>query len=145
VRGQPRTCATRAAAMTAKQPLIPVAWGEVVDRKTILEIKVARLRAPGAVDNARRELALLRAVLEQIAPRPAALDALERELRAVNARLWDIEDAIRAKEAANSFDGEFVALARAVYRTNDERSRLKREISLLLESDILDEKQYAPY
>ncbi len=129
----------------APLPHVPVSWGELVDKKTILEIKVARLHAPEAVANARRELAALAACMEALAPRPDGLDALEAALRDVNRRLWDIEDAIRRKEAQQAFDAAFIALARGVYRSNDERARLKRAINLLLRSGIVEEKQYAPY
>ena len=126
-------------------PRVPVSWGELVDKKTILEIKVERLRDPQAVANARRELAPLAAALAALAPPPAALAGLEAALREVNRRLWDIEDAIRQKEAARAFDGAFIELARSVYRSNDERARIKREINLLLRSGIVEEKQYARY
>jgi hypothetical protein len=131
--------------MTEQRPLVPVSWGEVVDRKTILEIKVERLRSPASVKNVSRELEALRATLDAITPTPEVLGRLEAALREVNRKLWDIEDAIRRKEADNSFDTEFIELARSVYRMNDERYRLKREISVLLRSDLLDEKQYTPY
>ena len=123
-------------------PLVPVSWGELIDKITILEIKVERLRQPDAVANARRELALLLAAL---GPEDADLDRLRGELGAVNRGLWDIEDRIREKEALQSFDSDFIALARAVYRSNDERARIKREINLLLRSAIIEEKQYVQY
>ena len=126
-------------------PRVPVSWGELVDKLTILEIKIERLRDPGAVANARRELAPLAAALAALTPPPVGLAGLQAELRAVNLRLWDIEDAIRAKEAQGAFDAGFIELARGVYRTNDERSRIKRAINLLLRSGIVEEKQYAPY
>lgn len=124
---------------------MPASWGEVIDRKTILEIKVERLQSPVSVKHASRELEALRASLDGITPTPEALSRLEAALRDVNRQLWDIEDAIRRKEADNSFDTEFIELARSIYRTNDERHRLKREISVLLQSDFIDEKQYTPY
>ena len=123
-------------------PRVPVSWGELIDKITILEIKTERLRAPAARTNAAHELALLREVLT--AP-PAGLAALRAELAAVNRRLWDIEDDIRRKEASKAFDAEFIALARAVYRNNDERGRMKRAINELLGSDIIEEKQYVGY
>jgi hypothetical protein len=123
-------------------PRAPVSWGELIDKITILEIKAERLRAPAAQANAAHELALLREVLTVA---PAGLAALRTELAAVNRRLWDIEDDIRRKEAAQAFDAEFIALARAVYRNNDERSRLKRAINQLLGSGIIEEKQYVGY
>jgi hypothetical protein len=124
---------------------VPVSWGELVDKKTILEIKQDRLDRPEAIENARQELAALAAVLTAHGPYPEPLGELEAALRAVNLRLWDIEDAIRRKEAGHSFDAEFIALARSVYRTNDERARLKREINVLMRSGLVEEKHYAPY
>jgi Family of unknown function (DUF6165) len=123
-------------------PRVPVSWGELIDKITILEIKAERLREPAALDNVRRELALL---LDALPPPTDGLDPLRRELGEVNRRLWDIEDAIRAKEASRSFDAEFVALARSVYRTNDERARIKRDINHLLQSPLIEEKHYVQY
>jgi hypothetical protein len=126
-------------------PRVPISWGELIDKITILEIKVERLRAPDALANARRELALLLDTLATAKDTPAGLAPLQSALGAVNRRLWDIEDAIRDKEDSQSFDADFIALARAVYRTNDERSRIKRAINDLLPSDIVEEKQYRQY
>ncbi len=122
-------------------PHVPVSWGELIDKITILEIKVERLRSADAVANARRELQFLRDVLGA----PEGVDAMKAALAAVNRTLWDIEDRIRAKEAAGVFDAEFVALARAVYHNNDERSRIKRAINGKLRSVIIEEKQYVRY
>jgi hypothetical protein len=126
-------------------PQVPVSWGELLDKIAILEIKVERLRAPAAVANARRELGLLLEVFASIGDAPPGLAALRAALDAVNRRLWEIEDEIRAKEASRSFDTAFVGLARAVYQNNDERSRIKRAINDLLGSEIVEEKQYVAY
>ncbi len=130
---------------TSHSPCIPISWGELIDKITILEIKVERLASPDAAANARHELELLLDKLAELTEPPAELTALRSELRAVNHRLWDIEDDIRQKEASQSFDAEFIALARAVYRTNDQRSRIKRAINRLLRSRIIEEKQYVAY
>lgn len=122
-------------------PRAPVSWGELIDKITILEIKVARLRAPEPLANAGQELALLRDVLAGLTDPPADLTALKSALAAVNVRLWEVEDAIREKEASQSFDADFIALARSVYHTNDERSRIKREINELLGSGIVEESR----
>ena len=126
-------------------PRVPVAWGELIDKITILEIKVERLRAPAARANAAHELSLLRDVLADLAQPPLELAALRAELAAANQRLWDTEDAIRRKEALQAFDAEFIALARAVYHGNDERARIKRAINDRLGSGIIEEKQYVAY
>ncbi len=128
--------------MIAESPLIPVSWGELADKVSILEIKCARLRSPEAVANAERERAALIAVLAPVAARIAAECAALTE---VNQRLWDIEDRIREKEAARDFGDAFVALARAVYHENDHRARIKRSINDLLGSALVEEKQYARY
>jgi hypothetical protein len=126
-------------------PRVPISWGELIDKITILEIKVERLQSPGAVTNAAYELAQLRSVLAELAEAPPDLAALRGELAQVNRHLWDTEDAIRQKEAALAFDGAFIELARAIYRSNDERSRIKRAINELTRSAIIEEKLYVGY
>ena len=126
-------------------PTVAVSWGELIDKLTILEIKERRLRSPEAVINVRNELTTLRRMVEQLRPQPAALDALKRKLQAINEALWEIEDQIRAKEAEKSFDRQFIELARSVYLNNDARARLKREINELMQSGLVEEKQYTPY
>jgi hypothetical protein len=126
-------------------PTIGVSWGELIDKLTILEIKDRRLTSPQALANARRELAVLARAAQALQPRPSALDALQAALKSINETLWTIEDQIRAKEAARSFDREFIELARSVYLNNDRRARIKREINELLKSDLVEEKQYTSY
>ncbi len=122
-------------------PTIPVSWGELLDKITILRIKTCRLRAPGSQINASTELQLLQRAVNggKIAPE------LEAALLAVNTRLWRIEDLLREKEAAGDFGAAFIALARAVYRENDERARIKRAVNRSLGSALVEEKQYVPY
>ena len=94
-------------------PTVEVSWGELIDKITILEIKQKRLTSPAAVANVRKELAALTRAFAQLDPAPAALDGLKRELKAMNEALWDIENRTRAKEAAKTFDQEFVELTRS--------------------------------
>jgi hypothetical protein len=125
-------------------PTVPISWGEFIDKVTILEIKEQRLKLPAAIANVRRELK----TLASVAPVPAAnpkLAALRAELRSVNEALWDIEDKIRAKEAAKSFDATFIELARSVYIHNDKRAALKHRINILMNSAIVEEKEYTSY
>ena len=123
-------------------PTVLVSWGELLDKITILEIKTHRLCAVDARANAGHELALLR----RAAPPPEpSMDMLRWALLAVNTRLWRIEDKIREKEASGDFGLGFVALARAVYHENDERSRIKAALNQLLQSPIVEEKQYPTY
>jgi predicted nucleic acid-binding Zn-ribbon protein len=128
-----------------KNPAVEVSWGELIDKITILEIKEQRLRSPAAVANVRKELATLSQVVQDLQPRPAELEALKSKLKLINESLWEIEDQIRAKESVQSFDKEFVELARSVYFNNDERAHLKREINELLKSELVEEKQYTSY
>ncbi|MFO7949435.1 MAG: DUF6165 family protein [Candidatus Fermentibacteraceae bacterium] len=122
---------------------IEVSIGEVADKLSILQIKLEKFGDPEKRANVRRELESLEGALEEAGVR---LDPAEMEgLRAVNLRLWEIEDDIRRKEARKEFDEEFVRLARSVYFSNDERARLKREINLRHGSDLIEEKEYADY
>jgi len=125
-------------------PSVPISWGELIDKITILEIKSEKLSSETARANVRRELAQLLTIATAVEKNPA-LGPLRLELKRVNETLWRIEDDIREKEAAKNFDDQFIALARAVYHNNDERGRLKKEINRLLGSEITEEKQYTSY
>ena len=125
----------------SQSPLVPVSWGELLDKISILEIKAERIVAQPARANVEKELALLSSVAGRLAAEPG-LAGWKRELRQVNETLWEIEDRIREKEAASSFDAGFIELARAVYQTNDRRARIKREINLSLGSQLIEEKSY---
>ena len=129
--------------VTPTLPMAPVSWGELIDKITILEIKAERIAEPAARANVARELALLREVAAPVGDQPG-LAALVDRLRAVNLALWRIEDDIREKEALAEFDDAFVALARAVYLTNDERAAIKRRINAALRSELVEEKFHAP-
>ena len=121
---------------------IPVAVGELFDKITILRIKAARLSDAGQLENVRRELAELEAVAAAV-PGSVELDALVGQLQAVNDGLWDVEDGKRAHEREGRFDADFIALARRVYRENDQRAALKREINRLTGSTLVEEKSHA--
>ena len=125
--------------------MVEIAPGELIDRITILEIKLENIRDEGKLVNVRREYGLLMAVLRKEIAQTDELSRLTAEFRAVNLKLWRIEDDIRAQERAKTFGAEFVTLARSVYRTNDRRALLKREINDLLKSEIIEEKNYAAY
>jgi hypothetical protein len=128
-----------------RRPTVEVSWGELIDKLTILEIKEQRLASPAAVANIRKELATLRSTSQALQPPPDGFDELQAKLKSVNETLWEIEDQIRAKEAAQSFDQKFIELARAVYFHNDHRARLKHDINVLLKSELVEEKQYTFY
>ncbi|SFR77731.1 DUF6165 family protein [Sphingomonas jatrophae] len=127
--------------MIAETPLVPVSWGELLDKVTILEIKRARLTSAEARANVEREHRLLHAAA---APALAAegIAALMDDLRGVNETLWEIEDAIREEEAAGRFGDAFIRLARSVYQQNDRRAAVKRAINDRLGSELVEEKSY---
>ena len=121
---------------------IPVSAGELLDKVSILRIKEARIDDEKKLANVRRELKALWAVVENLPVKEAQLEQWLSELAGINEALWKIEDDIRGCEARRDFGDAFIALARAVYRRNDERSRIKRQINIALGSSIVEEKSY---
>ncbi|THD49312.1 MAG: tetratricopeptide repeat protein [Bradyrhizobium sp.] len=122
---------------------IPGAVGELIDKITILEIKARRIADAGKLANVRNELTLLQANQREARLDEHKLQPLKAELAGVNEMLWDVEDEIRLCENAGDFGPRFIALARAVYVTNDRRAAIKREINLMFNSAIVEEKHYA--
>lgn len=128
-----------------KPILVPISPGELIDKLTILEIKCARIIDPDKRANVAHERELLEAALAKAlsgAQPDARITALRAELVEINTALWKIEDEIRAHEARRDFAEGFVALARAVYRTNDRRAAVKRRINARLGSELVEEKSY---
>lgn len=125
--------------------LVPVSWGELIDKITILEIKQQKLEDPTALGNVGKELSLLEKVRDDAGRLPDGVGQATDALREVNESLWRIEDDIRDCERDKNFNKRFIELARAVYKTNDRRAALKREINTLMNSDIYEEKSYADY
>jgi hypothetical protein len=124
---------------------VPVSPGELLDKITILRIKSQRMADAAKLANVRLELELLQRTWATLGAATEAVAADEQALQAVNEQLWDIEDRIRDKEAARSFDQDFIELARAVYQRNDERAAIKKRINVALGSRIVEEKSYQPY
>ena len=122
-----------------------VAVAELLDKMTILEIKLERFTDETKFKNVRAEYAVLQAMYTAHIPQSARLDGLKKELMEKNKKLWELEDAIRAKESSKNFDGEFINLARAIYLNNDERGLIKRDINTLVGSHIIEEKSYGEY
>jgi len=128
-----------------KDILVPISPGELLDKITILRIKVARIQDAAKLANIRLELSLLEQTWKDCGAAAHDVSFDERALQNVNERLWDIEDRIRDKEARQTFDRDFIELARAVYLCNDERAALKRRINLQLGSRLIEEKSYKQY
>ena len=124
---------------------IPISPGELLDKITILEIKSERIADVEKVQNVRRELELLNTEWDSAGADSPEMTELRARLKTINESLWEIEDDIRDKERAGEFDDRFIELARSVYVTNDDRAAVKKEINLLLGSEIVEEKSYKEY
>lgn len=124
---------------------VPVSYGELIDKITILEIKSARISDASKLVNVHAELELLNATWESDAASKTDVAGARARLKAVNEELWEIEDRIRLKEKLQEFDGEFIELARSVYFRNDVRAKIKRTINEKLGSQLVEEKSYKDY
>jgi len=131
--------------MPVKSVLIEISPGELIDKITILLIKSERIKNGKQLANVQHELGILTSKLDEEITSSPKFDVLKLELKAVNEELWGIEDDIRACERVNDYSQKFIDLARAVYITNDKRANLKREINVLLGSEIMEEKSYKSY
>ena len=127
---------------TFSTPIVPVSWGELVDKITILEIKKIHISRPYALVNIDKELVYLNTLLLSDHEVVAITKEYKTQLFDVNLRLWKVEDDIRDKELLQEFDAIFIELARSVYRLNDERAKLKKTINLALNSELVEEKSY---
>ena len=124
---------------------VEIAPGELIDKITILEIKREHLTDSAKLRNVGIEFETLRAARDRVIDPSPELNRLTAELKSVNERLWDIEDDIRVRERHQDFGAEFIELARSVYRTNDVRAALKRQINQHLGSELMEEKSYESY
>ena len=125
--------------------LVPISPGELLDKITILRIKSARILEAAKLKNVRYELQRLARTWADSVFGTSRVAGEEVELQEVNERLWDIEDRIRDKEARQTFDRDFIELARSVYVSNDERAAVKKRINQQLGSRLVEEKSYKQY
>ena len=121
---------------------IPVSIGELVDKITILKIKLKFINGPKKV-NVKKEYDLLNDVLKDSSL--IIEDELMSDLQGINQKLWDVEDEIRIKELNNDFKKDFIILARSIYKLNDKRSEIKKKINKKYNSIIVEEKIYEKY
>jgi len=121
---------------------IEVSNGEIVDKLTIIQIKLERIRDNAKLENLRREYNVLKEAASSVIGQD---DPLYIALYEVNCALWDIEDRIRDLERRKDFGQEFISTAREVYFNNDKRSEIKREINLKTSSGLIEEKSYEKY
>ena len=125
--------------------LIPVSIGELYDKYTILSIKHEKITDPVKQEMVKKEMNYLQDVMLDIKTFPPSETTLVEKLKTINTELWDIEDKLREKERRKEFDHEFIELARSVYKTNDERSKVKNEINTIFNSELIDIKSYEKY
>jgi len=122
---------------------IEISTGELVDKVTILAIKIEKFKDEAKKANVKKEFDVLTVPMNS-----AGINVDSKEFKAlkeVNLKLWHIEDDIRIKESKKEFDKEFIELARSVYFINDDRAAIKKEINLKYKSDLVEEKEYVDY
>jgi len=122
---------------------IEISTGELVDKVSILDIKLVKIKNAEKLKNIQKEHVLLSEAMKKCG---IETDSDEyRRLKEINMKLWEIEDKIRLKEAAREFDAEFIKLARSVYFENDGRAEVKKEINIKFGSELVEEKEYTDY
>ena len=125
---------------------VEISNGELLDKITILELKLNRIKDKDKLVNIQKEFDTLNSLAQELFEKhDSYLQNLYVELSSINGRLWDIEDWIRECEKENRFDKEFIELARSVYITNDKRSEVKKTINILTNSGLVEEKSYNNY
>jgi hypothetical protein len=123
---------------------VEISNGELLDKFSILEIKMGNITDPSKLTNVENEYRELASDCTDLL-RNSSISTLYSELKSINQRLWTVEDDIRECERRKDFGQEFVSLAREVYFTNDERARVKKEINLASGSSLVEEKSYQAY
>ena len=123
---------------------IEVSNGEILDKLSILELKLCFMEDESQKANVQKEHDLLKTVSTKIllTNNKTFPEDFYKDLSNVNLKLWSIEHKIREKEFKDEFDKDFIKLARSVYKTNDKRSRIKKEINVFTGSNIIEEKHY---
>ncbi len=122
--------------------LTEISAGELIDKITILEIKNEKISNTDKLIDIKKELASLKKSYEKNIPLNRELNALTKELKKINLKLWDIEEKKRLAEKNNKFDNQFIQLARDVYKFNDQRAKIKLQINVILGSNIREVKSY---
>lgn len=126
-------------------PMVPISWGELVDKITILEIKKNNIVSSNALLNVNKELGYLNKILLGNKNAVDKVTDIKNQLSSINLSLWKVEDDIREKDLMQEFDAVFIQLARDVYRLNDERAKLKKLINQALNSEFVEEKSYKDF
>jgi len=129
---------------------IPVSFGELVDKLTILELKGHHIKDNNKSINIEYELQLLKKLYKEYynmedLPIKNHIYNLKGKLYEINSDIWELEDNIRNKEKLQEFDDDFIFYARNIYKVNDKRAHLKRQLNELVKSEIIEEKSYQEY
>ena len=124
---------------------IPISLGELLDKISILEIKNKKILDESKILNIKKELNGLKKVLDELNINLSETNSLYNKLYKINLTLWEIEDSIRVLEKNEDFGEKFIELARAVYKTNDQRFEVKNDINKLFNSEYVEEKSYEDY
>ena len=129
----------------SKKILSEISAGELLDKISILEIKLEKIKDKASQDEINKEYNILKEVKNSTIEMTEKLKTLLKEIKEVNLNLWNIEDKLRICEKNKDFGQTFIELARGVYLNNDKRSKIKLEINNILDSNIREIKQYANY
>ena len=124
---------------------VALSVGELIDKITILQLKMKFIKNKEQLNNVNKELDTLKPLLKENNLVTPEINKHFSELYEINLELWKIEDKIREKEKQSDFGNEFVSLARSVYFTNDKRAEIKKKINLISGSELIEEKSYAKY
>jgi hypothetical protein len=124
---------------------IPVSLGELLDKISILEIKSEKIANEDKLENIRHELRLLLQKFDETGLSGDQISNLRNDLKKTNLEIWNAEDVIRDLDRNKDFGENFIATARSIYRLNDARASVKKEINILLGSKIVEEKGYSAY
>jgi hypothetical protein len=124
---------------------VPISLGELLDKISILEIKNKKILNESKILNIKKELNSLNKVLDELNINLSESNMLYNKLYKINLTLWEVEDSIRVLEKNEDFGEKFIELARAVYKTNDQRFEVKNDINKLFNSEYVEEKSYEDY
>ena len=127
---------------TSRSPCIPISWGELFDKISILEIKKDLVIKEDAKQNIWHEFNLLNSAIPQRILNNSEVLALRHQLKEINQKIWNIENEIRIKESKKEFTDRFIELARNTYLENDRRAAIKKQINIMLNSAVVEEKVY---
>ncbi len=124
---------------------VALSVGELIDKITILQLKMKFIKNKEQLNNVNKELETLKPLLKENNLETPEIKKHFSELYEINLELWKVEDKIREKEKQSDFGDEFVSLARSVYFTNDKRAEIKKKINFISGSELIEEKSYSKY